>query len=85
MTNEQVIADIVALSPVLVAVAALAFNYRGFASIDSRITSLESSVNNRFTSIERRLDMMQADMKDLNKTMGALEADVAVLKDRARL
>jgi hypothetical protein len=29
--------------------------------------------------------MMQTDMKDLNKAMTALETDVAVLKDRARL
>jgi hypothetical protein len=32
-----------------------------------------------FVSIERRLDLMQADMKDLNKTMTALEIDVARL------
>jgi len=38
-----------------------------------------------FVSLEGRLNMMQADMKDLNKAMTALEVDVALLKDRARL
>jgi hypothetical protein len=81
MTNEQVMADVVALSPTLVAIVALLLNYRGFASIDSRFTS----VDNRFASIERRLDLMQSDLKDMNKSVAAIEADVAVLKDRARL
>jgi hypothetical protein len=85
MTNEQVIADVVALSPTLVAIVALLLNYRGFASIDNRFSSLESSVNSRFTSIERRLDLMQTDMKDLNKAMTGIEVDVALLKDRAKL
>lgn len=74
MTNDQIIADIVALSPALVAIVALLLNYRGFASIDSR-----------FTAIENRLNLMQSDLKDLNKAMTAIESDVAVLKDRARL
>ena len=55
-------------------------NYRGFAAIDSRFVSLESAVNTRFASVEHRLDMLQTGMKDLNKTMTALEIDVAILK-----
>lgn len=51
--------------------SALLLNYRGFASIDSC-----------FVSLERRLDLMQLDMKNLNKTMTALEIDVAQLKDK---
>jgi hypothetical protein len=89
--TETVITSLIASgSSVLIAITALLLNYRGFATIDSRFASLEnrfstfeSSVNNRFTSIERRLDLMQADMKDLNKTMTALEIDVALLKDQA--
>lgn len=37
------------------------------------------------TRIDSRLDRMQNDMKDLNKAMTALEIDVALLKDRAKL
>lgn len=72
MESTVITAIVSSGSSVLIAVTALALNYRGFVSIDGR-----------FASIERRLDMMQADMKDLNKTMTALEIDVALLKDKA--
>lgn len=74
MDINVVVALISCGASVLVAITALVLNYRGFASIDGR-----------FASVERRLDMMQGDMKDLNKTMTALEIDVALLKDRASL
>ena len=35
--------------------------------------------------IDARLNLMQSDMKDLNKAMTALEIDVALLKDKAGL
>jgi hypothetical protein len=60
MDNNVLIALIGSGSSGLVAITALLLNYRGFASIDSRFTSLESAVNTRFASIERRLDVMQA-------------------------
>ncbi len=67
------------------AITALLLNYRGFASMDSRFASLESAVNSRFGSVEHRLDMLQANMKDLNKAMTALEIDVALVKDKVGL
>jgi hypothetical protein len=74
---------------VLVAITALILNYRGFASLDARITSLEARVDGRFASLESRFDgrlnSMQADMKDLNKAMTALEIDVALVKDKVGL
>jgi hypothetical protein len=36
-----------------------------------------------FASLDGRLNLMQGDMKDLNKTMTALGIDVALLKDKA--
>ena len=74
MDNNVLIALIGASSSCLVAITALVLNYRGFTSIDGR-----------FASIERRLDMMQTDMKDLNKTMTALEINVALLKGKVGL
>ncbi len=76
MTEPVITALIAAGGSVLVAIAALFLNYRGFASLDTRIGSLE-------TRLDGRLNMMQTDMKDLNKAMTALEVDVALLKDRA--
>ncbi len=90
MDNSVLIALIGASSSGLVAITALLLNYRGFASIDNRFSSLdnrfssfETSVNNRFASLDRRLDVLQSDMKDLNKTMTAMELDMAILKDKA--
>jgi hypothetical protein len=37
-----------------------------------------------FASMDARMNLMQADMKDLNKTMTAIEIDVALLKDKVR-
>jgi hypothetical protein len=74
MDNTIILAFISSGGSVLIAVTALLLNYRGFVSIDGR-----------FASVERRLDMMQADMKDLNKTMTALEIDVALVKDKLKM
>ena len=74
MDNTIIVALISSGGSVLIAVTALLLNYRGFVSIDGR-----------FASVERRLDMMQADMKDLNKTMTALEIDVALVTDKLKM
>ncbi len=74
MDNTIIVAFISSGSSVLIAITALLLNYRGFVSIDGR-----------FASVERRLDMMQVDMKDLNKAMTALEIDVALVKDKLKL
>jgi hypothetical protein len=81
MDNTIIVALITSGSSVLIAVTALLLNYRGFAAIDGRFSSIDA----RFSSIERRLDMMQSDMKDLNKTMTALEIDVALVKDKLKM
>ena len=50
---------------------------------------LSGTLHTRFAALEakfdHRLDLMQSDMKDLNKAMTALEVDVAVLKDKTEL
>jgi hypothetical protein len=81
MDNTIIVALISSGSSVLIAITALLLNYRGFAAIDGRFSSMDA----RFSSVERRLDMMQADMKDLNKTMTALEIDVALVKDKLKM
>ena len=78
MDNTGIVALIGSGGSVLVAVTALLLNYRGFASIDARMLSLEARVDARF-------NLIQADMKDLNKSMTALEIDVALLKDKVGL
>jgi predicted component of type VI protein secretion system len=85
MSEPVLVALISAGGSVLIAVTALILNYRGFAAIDARFTSLEARVQNFETRVDSRLNLLQADMRDLNKTMGALEVDVALLKDKAGL
>jgi len=38
-----------------------------------------------FASLDARMNLMQTDMKDLNKAMTAIEIDIALLKDKAGL
>jgi hypothetical protein len=92
MDNTIIVALISSGGSVLVAITALVLNYRGFASIDGRFASLEARMlafEGRMLSFEGRVDgrlnMLQSDMKDLNKAMTALEIDVALLKDKASL
>ena len=86
MDNTVLVALISSGGSVLVAVTALVLNYRGFASIDARMLSLENRVDSRIVSLENRVDarlnLMQADMKDLNKAMAALDADMGRIKDK---
>jgi hypothetical protein len=67
-----------------------------FSSLEGRFSSFEGRVDGRFGALEARMDTfearidarlnaMQADMRDLNKTMTALEIDVALLKDKVGL
>jgi hypothetical protein len=66
MDNTVIVALISSGGSVLVAITALLLNYRGFASLDARMLAFESRVDARF-------NIMQSDMKDLNKAMTALE------------
>ncbi len=69
MDNTVLLALIGASSSGLVAITALMLNYRGFVSLDARVLALEFRVDGRLNS-------MQSDMRDLNKTMTVLEIDV---------
>ena len=69
----------------LIAITALLLNYRGFASIGGRFGPLEARMPAFESRVDARLNLLQADTKDLNKTMTALEIGVALLKDKAGL
>ena len=74
MNANVLIAAISAGGSIVIAVTALVLSYRGFASIDGR-----------FVSIERRLDMMQQDLKEFYKTLAQHDADIALLKNKTGL
>ncbi|MBV8732787.1 MAG: hypothetical protein JO336_23495 [Acidobacteriia bacterium] len=96
MSETVIVALISAGAAVLTSVTALILNYRGFATIDSRISSLESTMNarmntldNRVTSFENRVDQrlgeMQADLKEFYKELARHDTDIARLKDHTGL
>jgi hypothetical protein len=85
MDNNIATALISGGGSVLVAITALILNYRGFAAMDGRFGSLEARMTSFEARVDARFNSMQADMKDLNKTMTAMEIDVALLNDKVGL
>ncbi len=78
MDNTVIVALIGSAGSALVAVTALGLNYRGFTSLENRMTALE----NRITGFEGRVD---ARLSLMHSTISSLLTDVALLKDRAGL
>ena len=91
MSETVIVALITAGTSALVAITALLLNYRGFASIDARFASLESSVsgrfaslesnmNGRFASVEQRLNIMQTDLKEFYKVQAEHDRRISSLE-----
>jgi hypothetical protein len=91
MSETVIVALITAGTSALVAITALLLNYRGFASIDARFASLESSVNGRFSSlegtmnsrfasVEQRLNVMQTDLKEFYKVQAEHDRRISRLE-----
>jgi hypothetical protein len=92
MDRDIATALIIAGGSALAAITALILSHRGFAALDRRFTSLEwrftsiegrfASMDNLFGSMEQGFDMLQADMKNLNKRMTALGVDLALVRNK---
>ena len=93
MTTDALTAIIGASGSLLVAITALLLNYRGFAAIDSRFGSLESSVNSRFTALDnrmtthenrldRRLESIEGDLKEFFKLLAEHGKRIQRLEDK---
>jgi len=81
--NDTVIAALItAGGSTLVAITALRLNYRAFASIDNRFSSLEASVNSRFASVEHRLDIIQAGVKEFYRILAEHDKRLSRLEDK---
>jgi hypothetical protein len=76
-TNPNVvIAPITAGGSIVIAVTALLLNYRGFAD-------LRSEMNARFGGVERRLDVIEGDLKEFFKALNRHDIELTRLKDKA--
>jgi hypothetical protein len=73
MDNAVIVALISAGSSSLVAITALLLNYCGFASIDGR-----------FASIERRLDVIQADIREFYRLLSEHDKRISRLEDKLK-
>jgi hypothetical protein len=69
-----IVAAITSTTSMAVPVTALLLNHRGFAAVERRRQL-----------IERRLDVLETDMKEFNKVQSRIEVDIARLKDKVGL
>lgn len=76
--NPSMIAAITAGGSIVIAVTALLLNYRGFAD-------LRSEMNARFGGVERRLEVIEGDLKEFFKALTRHDTDLARLKGKTGL
>ena len=92
MNPNVLVAAIAAGGSVAVAITALLLNYRvfdqidkRFEQIDKRFTSFEERFDQRFAEIERRLELIEADLKEFFKVLARHDTEITRLKDKAGL
>lgn len=76
------VALISAGSSALVAITALLLNYRGFTSIDNRFTAVENRVTNLENRLDRRLDAIQAGIKEFYRILADHGKRISKLEER---
>jgi hypothetical protein len=82
MSTDVLTALISASAAVITAVTALILNYRGFASLDNRINMVENRLNTMENRLDRRLDSMQADLKEFYRVLAEHDKRIQRLEDR---
>ena len=80
MSDTVIVALISAGASALVAVTALILNYRGFASIDARFASVENRITNLENRIDRRLEAIQADLKEFYRLLAEHDKRISRLE-----
>ena len=81
MSETVIVALITAGTSALVAITALLLNYRGFASIDARFASLESSVSGRFASLESSVSGRFASLESsMNSRFASVEQRLNIMQ-----
>jgi voltage-gated potassium channel Kch len=85
MDNNVLIALIGAGSSGLVAITALFLNIAVFPRSTQGSFPSKARVAGFEARVDSRLNVMRTDMRDLNKTMTALEVDVTLVRDKVGL
>jgi poly-gamma-glutamate capsule biosynthesis protein CapA/YwtB (metallophosphatase superfamily) len=81
MNPNVLVAAITAAGGIAVAITALLLNSRGFTDLGVRIADL----GGRMDRLDRRLDVIEADLKEFNKILWRHDADIDRLKDKTGL
>lgn len=81
MSETVIVALITAATSALVSITALVLNYRGFASIDARVASLESSVSGRFAALENSVNGRFASLESsMNNRFASVEQRLNIMQ-----
>jgi hypothetical protein len=67
-----------------IAITALVLNYSSFKTLSGRIDSIEGRFERRFESIERRLEVIEGDLKNFYKMQAEHSLAIARLQDKTR-
>jgi len=82
MSTAVLTALISASAAVITAITALLLNYRGFSSIDSRFATLENRITGLENRIDRRLENIEADLKEFFKVLADHDKRIGRLEDK---
>lgn len=69
MSDAVIAAIISAASAAVISITALVTNARGFTLVGQRIGSIEQMLNQRIASIERRVEVLEGDVKGFRQTL----------------
>lgn len=82
MSENVLTAIISASTSTAVAVTALILAYRGFGSIESRLAALENRMSAIEARLDRRLDAIQADLKEFYRILTEHDKRIQRLEDK---
>jgi hypothetical protein len=82
MTNLQMFLSMGV--PTLAVLIGFLFSNQRFNSLDAKIVAVEVSLGGRIDRIENRLSVIEADLRQFYRDLGAHEAEISNLKLRFR-
>ena len=81
MSETVIVALITAATSALVAITALVLNYRGFASMDARFASFETSLGGRFAALENSVNARFASLENsMNNRFASVEQRLNIMQ-----
>ena len=82
MSPDLIAAIISAVSSAAVAITALLLNQRGFTTIENRITDMGNRMTNLENRMDRRLEAVEADLKEFFKAQTEFDKRLGRIEDK---